>query len=258
MRAAKREVLMSDTARCDRPRSRAAAGEQHFARYAIFYTPQPGTAFAAFGRSWFGRANDGVTLHAFSQAGLGGASFARLAPASGRYTGLHASIRAPFAPRAGIKSDAIKTRLGKFAGRRKPLPTGPLTLARAGRFLVLRPVEATPGLDWLAAQCVASFEDFTAPPSDTERKEHTNLNLSDHQRLLLESYGDPHVMSEYRFSITLTGPLDSAHLDRVMQALWPVLEEVCASGVTVDALSLFGECPGRVPMRLIGRYPFAG
>ena len=119
---------------------------------------------------------------------------------------------------------------------------------------MLRPVEATPSLDWLAAQCVAAFEDFAAPPSDTERAEHASPALSDYQRLLLESFGDPYVLSEYRFSITLTGPLDSAHLERVAQALWPVLEEICASGVAVDGLSLFGESGGRAPMRLIGRY----
>ena len=71
---------------------------------------------------------------------------------------------------------------------------------------------------------------------------------------MLESFGDPYVLSEYRFSITLTGPLDATHLERVAQALWPVLEEICASGVTVDGLSLFGESGGRSPMRLLGRY----
>jgi hypothetical protein len=36
-----------------------------------------------------------------------------------------------------------------------------------------------------------------------------------------------------------------------------VLEEICASGVSVDALSLFGDTGGRSPMRLIGRYRLA-
>jgi hypothetical protein len=43
----------------------------------------------------------------------------------------------------------------------------------------------------------------------------------------------------------------------VAQALWPVLEEICTSGVTVDGLSLFGDSGGRSPMRLIGRYRLA-
>jgi hypothetical protein len=128
-----------------------------------------------------------------------------------------------------------------------------LTLARAGRSLVLRPIEPRPALDWLAAQCLAAFDGF-ARPASVEREAHQNPHLNDHQRVLLKSFGDPHVLSEYRFHVTLTGPLDTAHLERVAQALWPVLEEICATGVTVDGLSLFGEASGRAPMRLIGRY----
>jgi Protein of unknown function (DUF1045) len=245
---------MLNCAHLDHELKGAAPSRSSYARYAIYYTPQPGTALAAFGRSWFGRANDGVTLQAFSDAGLSGTSFAKLAAAPGCYTGLHALFRAPFALREGFGPDALKTRLINFAARRKPVETGPLTLARAGRFLALRPVEAMPALDWLAAQCVAAFEDFAAPPGELERAEHAQSDLSDYQRLLLESFGDPHVLSEYRFSITLAGPLDAAHLERVAQALWPVLEEICAEGVTVDGLSLFGDASGRTPMRLIGRY----
>jgi hypothetical protein len=245
---------MLNCAHHENERKGAAACRPNFARYAIYFTPQPGTALAAFGRSWFGRANDGITLQAFSDAGLSGTSFAKITPAPGRYTGLYALFRAPFALRDGMGPEALKSRLITFATRRKPVDTGPLTLSRAGRFLVLRPVEATPALDWLAAQCVGAFEDFAALPSDTERMEHASPHLSDYQRLLLESFGDPFVLSEYRFAITLTGPLDAAHLERVAQALWPVLEEICASGVTVDGLSLFGDSGGRSPMRLVGRY----
>ena len=78
---------MLNCAHVDRQAKGAASPRSSFARYAIYYTPQPGTALAAFGRSWFGRANDGVTLQAFSDAGLSGTSFAKLAVAPGRYTG---------------------------------------------------------------------------------------------------------------------------------------------------------------------------
>jgi hypothetical protein len=245
---------MLDCARLEPQPKGAATSQTSFARYAIYYTPKPGSAFAAFGRSWFGRANDGATLQAFSDAGLAGPGFAKVPAVPGRYTGLHALFRAPFALRDGIGPEALKSRLISFAAGRKPVATGPLTLARAGRFLVLRPVEPAPALEWLAAQCVGAFEDFAAPASDDERAGYTTLPLSDYQRLLLASFGDPYVLSEYRFYITLTGPLDAAHLERVAQALWPVLEEICAAGVTVDGLSLFADAGGRSPMRLIGRY----
>jgi hypothetical protein len=225
-----------------------------FVRYAIYYTPQPGTPLASFGRSWFGRANDGATLQAFSAAGLASTSISKPLPSPSGYAGLHSVFKAPFALRDGIGLAALKARLISFTRRRKPVETGPLTLARSGRFLVLRPVEPRPALDWLAAQCLAAFDGFARPASSVEQEAHQNPQLNDHQRVLLKSFGDPHVLSEYRFHVTLTGPLDTAHLERVAQALWPVLEDICATGVAVDGLSLFGETRGRASMRLIGRY----
>src|SRR5262249_16813785 len=157
-------------AQLENDRKGVAICRSSLTRYAIFYTPQPGTALAAFGRSWFGRANDGATLQAFSDSGFAGAGFAKVPPVAGRYTGLHAQFKARFGLGDGVGIDGLKQRLISFAARRKPAETGPLTLAREGRFLVLRPVEPTPMLEWLAAQCVAAFEDFTAPPSAAERQ----------------------------------------------------------------------------------------
>ena len=139
------------------------AHQANFVRYAIYYTPLPGSPLAAFGRSWFGRANDGATLQAFSDAGLTGATAAKPLARSSRYSGLHAVFKAPFCLRDGMGPDALKARLISFAARRKRVETGPLTLARAGRYLVLRPIQPTPALDWLAAQCVAAFDSFAEP-----------------------------------------------------------------------------------------------
>lgn len=227
-------------------------------RYAIYYTPQPGSALSCFGRSWFGRANEGATLQAFSTAGLTGLADPKISPFPGRYSGLHAVVLAPFTARNDADVDEIRTRLINFAGRRKPIETGPLTLARSGRHLVLRPIEPRPALDWLAAQSINAFESFAAK-RDEAREAHPHL--SPYQRLLMKSFGHPNVMSEYRFTITLTGPLETTHLERVSQALWPLLEDVCTSGVNVDSLSLFGGSGGEGgggPMRLIGRHKLAG
>ncbi len=249
---------MLNCAHLEPQRTGAQSNRQNFARYAIYFTPQPGTALASFGRSWFGRANDGVTLQAFSDAGLSSTGFARLPGLPGRYAGLHARLKAPFALRDDVSDEDLKARLISFASRRKPVETGPLTLARVGRYLALRPVEPKQELDWLAAQCINTFDDFAAPVGVAEWDEHASPHLTDYQRLLLQSFGHPHVLSEYRFAIKLAGPLALSHLERVQQALWPVLEDICADGVTVDGLSLFGDAGGRAPMRLIARYRLGG
>ncbi len=230
----------------------------NFTRYAILFTPRPGTALAAFGRSWFGRSGGASTLHAFSGLGVSGLGATKLAASRGRYNGLHVTFKAPFALRHGMGPEALQTRLQSFANSRKPVSTGPLTLARDGRFLVLRPAAPNQNLDWLAVQCVNAFDGFAAQLSPDERNERLAPHLSLYQRVLLESFGDPHVLSEFRFSVNLTGPLEPAQIERVAEALWPVLETICAEGITVDALSLLGDPGGRAPLRPISRHALAG
>ena len=105
---------MLNCAHLESERKGVVASRPSFARYAIYFTPQPGTALASFGRSWFGRANDGATLQAFSDAGFAGTGFAKVAAVPGRYTGLHALFKAPFVLREGIALDALKSRLDQL------------------------------------------------------------------------------------------------------------------------------------------------
>ena len=232
-----------------------AARDAGFARYAISYTPAPGTELAAFGRSWFGRVNDGATLEAFSASGLTGA--AAPSTSAGRYTGLHALFGAPFALREDIPCDALRTRLMTFTAHRKPVNTGPLALASSSGYLTLRPVEPAPALDWLATQCVRAIEDLALAPEDEEMGE--DLHPGHHQPPSPGPFGQPHAeRAQHRFSIVLAGPLPAAHLERVSQALWPVLDRICDAGVTVDGVSLLGDAGGRAPLRLIGRYGLRG
>ncbi len=246
---------MPNYAHRDRQQEDAASSRPHFARYAVFYTPKPGTALAAFGRSWFGRANDGVTLQAFSDAGLNGTSFARLASAPGRYTGLHALIRSPFTPREGIGLDAIKTRLINFARRRKPLATGPLTLSRAGRFLVLRPVEATPGARMARRPMRRLFRGFR---SVAERHRTRGARQSQSERLSAPAPGElrrPPCAERVSLLDHADRPLghrasrtsDASALARARRDLRLGRHRRCS-------LAVRRQRGGRAPTRLIGRY----
>ena len=240
-----------------------AAAPTHFS---ICYTPRPGSALAQFGRSWFGRANDGATLQAFSASSVGGHARESITPTPGRYFGLHAAFTAPAPLRAGARLDEVRTHLQRFTSRRKPIETGPLKLTRLRRSLVLQPAEPRPELDWLALQCFNAFDSYAAM---TETAEEELPHLSRYQRLLLKSFGQPNVMSEYRFSLKLTGPLDETHLGRVTVALRPLVADLCTDGVCVDGLSLIGSTPEPAigqpsgqnpgtPVRLLGRYALAG
>ncbi|MFD0986821.1 DUF1045 domain-containing protein [Methyloligella solikamskensis] len=231
---------------------------QACARYGISFTPKPNTALAAFSRSWFGYAGGGSTLHAFSGAGLSTHGGAKVPAMPGSYPGLHAMLKAPFALRPGKGPDALRSRLKSFAKRRKPVATGPLTLTREGRYLVLRAEQVDPALDWLAAQCVSGFDGFADDRQPVQPNERDVRTLNPYQRLLLESFGDANVMSEFRFCLRLTGPMEPAQIEQVAEALAPVLEHICSEGIEIDALSLLGDPGGRSPLRLLKRYPLGG
>lgn len=238
--------------------TRHLSSQPSHTRFAIYFTPRPGSALATFGRSWFGRANDGATLRAFSTGVPNMLSGTTSSPFPERYLGLHAPFVLPCPLREGATLEKVRTRLANFAGRRRKVETGPLALTRAGRSLVLRPAEPRPEMSWLALQCFNAFESFAAK---TVRPETAHPHLNPHQRLLLKSFGQPNVMSEYRFSIRLTGPLDPAHIDRVSEALAPLVAGVCAEGVHVDGLSLIADGgieDEATPLRLVGRYTLAG
>ena len=254
---------MRNVAQCNRQHEAELVSIQTgFTQFALCYTPRPGSALAAFGRLWFGRSNDGTTHRAFSAPDLGRVAPGEITPTPDRYLRLHAPFFSPLRLRADARIEDVKARLTSFAAHRKPIETGPLTLMRVRRSLVLRPAAPRPELNWLALQCFNAFDSFAAM-SDTGEDEHPHP--SRYQRLLLKSFGQPNVKSEYRFSMRLAGPLDLRQLDCLSQALCPVVDGICAEGVCLDGLSLVsittaaknGQNPG-TSTRLLGRYTLAG
>ncbi|MEM8573179.1 MAG: DUF1045 domain-containing protein [Pseudomonadota bacterium] len=231
--------------------------------FSICYTPRPGSALAQFSRSWFGRASDGTALQALSASGIGNDAPSGISRTPGRYFGLHAPFFASSPLQTDMRLEEIRTHLESFAAHRKPIETGPLKLVRARRSLVLQPTLPRPELNWLALQCFNAFDSYAATAAIVD-DEHRHL--SPHQRLLLKSFGQPNVMSEYRFFLKLTGSLDDTQLERVAGALRPLIEPFCTEGICVDGLSLIGsafekvcdEASARSPLRLLGRFALAG
>jgi hypothetical protein len=228
------------------PAPTRAGATDSFVRYAIGYAPRADSPLGQFGRAWFD-----------NETGTGQSRLARLAAAPNRDR-LYANLLPPFALRAGMVPGALKTRLQSFAGRRKPLQTGPLALLAFRGALGLAPSARTPSLDWVAAQCFAAFDCFRAPADEIDRNRWRQEPLTDHQRLLLEIWGSPFVLGEYRFHMLLTEPLDTPRQKKVAQAIWPLLEEVCIQGIEIEALTLFGDPGHGRPLKLLHRYPLDG
>ncbi|MCJ8140778.1 DUF1045 domain-containing protein [Falsirhodobacter halotolerans] len=210
-------------------------------RYAIYYVPPPGP-FARWGAEWLGwDAEAGCRLsHPLSTDAL-------VAPA--RKYGFHATLKAPF--RLVGPPEDLEAAVNDLAHRLSPVFPGALGLARLGTFLALVPQGDTRALNDLAGQVVAFLDPFRAPLTEAEIAHRKPERLTPKQRLLLDRWGYPKVMEEFRFHMTLTGPCDLAP-----EALAPHLEPVLPDPFTVDSLCLMGEGEDGM-FRLIRRYPLS-
>jgi hypothetical protein len=66
-------------------------------------------------------------------------------------------------------------------------------------------------------------------------------------------------MDEFRFHLTLTGPIaDAAERTRVVDLLAPLVAPLLEQAVPVRELCLFHQLDRAAPLRLAARFPFGG
>jgi hypothetical protein len=80
-----------------------------------------------------------------------------------------------------------------------------------------------------------------APLSQADIERRNPAKLSDQQRAYLERWGYPYVMDEFRFHLTLTGPVDDADSSRVEEAINTHFEAFLDKPLPIETLGLFAE-----------------
>ena len=74
---------------------------------------------------------------------------------------------------------------------------------------------------------------------------------------MLEHWGYPYVMEEFRFHITLTEPLpDDRERNEVMAALREFAAPVLGRPIPLLQMCVFRETDPAVPMSILARFPF--
>jgi putative phosphonate metabolism protein len=229
-------------------------------RLALYFTPAEGSAWWRFGANWLGR--DPATGAAVPQPvvpGVAGDEFRSLTATPRRY-GFHATVKAPFALRAGATRKALATAVERFCADRVAFRVPRLTVARLDDFLALVPVARESRVNDLAADCVREFELFRAPLDAAELERRRRGGLSPRQDRYLEEFGYPFVLSEFRFHLTLTGPLNSAapqHVAGVRAAAEHAIAALADEPLPFDALALFEQSEREAPFHLVARFPFS-
>ena len=216
------------------------------ARYALYFTPAPGSALAALGDAILGAgpAPGPDVLRAILAAHT----------AAPRVYGFHATLKAPMRLAPGVAEADLLAAAEALAGHRSPLPVGPLRVTALGDFLALVPEAPPPALGLLAAECVAALDPLRAALTEAERARRRPERLDPRGRALLERWGYPHVFEAFRFHMTLTGRLDPADRSTAL----PLLAEAAAAlpDLVIDAVSVVVQ-DGGAPFRLLRRLPFS-
>lgn len=224
-------------------------------RYAVYFAPRPG-AFATLAAAWLGRdAADGRALPQPELPGLP-APAADLTAEPRRY-GFHGTLRAPFRPAPGVTPDDIAGALADLAARLPPATCDGLRLENLHGFLALTPEGDDAALQALAARVVTATDplrDALTPAEIARRRPET---LTARQRALLDRWGYPFVMEEFRFHLTLTGRLSPDQTAPVMAALGAHFAPVLPRPFAIEDLCLFGETADG-SFRLLHRYALTG
>lgn len=227
-----------------------------YERYAIYFAPEKDTPLYQFGRTWFGQDIDNNTCDIERRCyGLGDETVRRLTLVPSRY-GFHATLKAPFYLADAKSPHLLQQEIRNFAARQRPFKLHNLTLAEYDGQLVLALADKNEELDKLARACVANFDEFRAPLTKQERDRRNQKFLTERQHNLFEQWGYPYTFEEYRFHITLTGPITNKEITQLLPVLAPALKDVSMEPVTVKSICLFGDPGDNRRFKLIERFPF--
>lgn len=226
-------------------------------RFAIYFTPPRGEPLERFGAAAL--AYDAYTGDAVARAGLPGIDDEALdaVTAEPRHYGFHATLKAPFRLRQGCTPAALADAVRGLAASQAAVAVGRLEPVLLGSFVALVPAVPPRRLDLLAAECVTSLDGFRAALDDAERQRRKRAGLTPRQSALLERWGYPYVFEEFRFHMSLTGPLAPDERERWLRQLSSAFEAIGQPDIVVDALTLLRQEAGAA-FRVIERFPFSG
>lgn len=228
------------------------------ARYAIYFTPPPDSPLARFGASVLGYdCFERADVSHRSIDGLDPALLARATVDPRRY-GFHATLVAPFRLAPGISSDELATAFSTLAASRAPVMAGQLRVAAMDRFIVLVPAEPYPEIEALADACVAAFDRFRAPLTDADRARRVAAGLTARQTELLERWGYPYVLDEFRFHMTLAGPIANGGREAFTASLAKAFDGLARDHLELGAVSLMRQDDTASAFHVLARQRLTG
>ncbi|MBL7004053.1 MAG: DUF1045 domain-containing protein [Gammaproteobacteria bacterium] len=171
--------------------------------------------------------------------------------------GFHATLKPPFRLRSGTTQAELEEHLQDFTLTIPPFKCSALKINAIHNFIALTPSQTCNELNHLAAQCVLEFEYFRAPLNEAERQKRLSSSLTSRQLQLLNQYGYPYVLDEFRFHMTLSDRLPSNMINDAMLQLMVEFSPFLSSNLEVDHIYLCQQTKPSEPFYIVRSYPLA-
>ena len=204
----------------------------NFSRYAIYYIPD--LPLFQIGSDWLGW--NSIT----GQETLLSADHRRITDRPRKY-GFHATMKSPFALASHSTQGDLQDAFQAFCATVPPATGGTLKISRLGRFLAMTQDVQSNEVTELAASTVSHFDKFRAPQSDQDIEKRRQRRLTPEQDALMLRWGYPYVMQEFKFHMTLTGPLQNDEIDTIKHDANTRFQEFLGQPLKIASLALLGE-----------------
>jgi putative phosphonate metabolism protein len=209
-------------------------------RYAIYFVPAADSALYRFGSAMLGYdCYTGADLPRPPDLDIGDADWRTLTEEPRRY-GFHATLKAPFGLTPARREDELSDAVDAFARAPREIARIAPEVRLLSAFTAIVPRAPVAALDALAAACTTAFDQFRAPLSAQERARRNPSRLTERQVSSLDRWGYPYVFDDFRFHMTLTGPLPVERRDDVPARLRRSFAQVWGERpIAIDRIGLF-------------------
>ena len=226
-------------------------------RYAIYFAPAVGGALETFGAHILGvDASTGQEIQLFTGIVEQFPNWRLLVQQPARY-GFHATLKAPFELACRYGERDLLIDVEHATEKMKSVDLGVLRVARICRFAALVARQPSASLFEFAGDIVRRFDHFRSPSSEHDRERRNPQKLTERQRTYLDRWGYPFVFDEFRFHMTLTGPVPEQQLGVVRHLLETAFRTHVPqwdSSFSIDQICVFKQQDRDSRFRLIARY----
>lgn len=224
-------------------------------RYAIYFSPTADEPLSRAAATWLGR--DAFTGELYPRTAEHDLTVEELdeLTADPRRYGFHATLKAPFHLADGESEADLLAALAAFAEETAPFDIPSVAVEQIGPFFALVPQTPHQPLQQFAARVVESFEPFRAPLSETDIQRRKPDSLPPQKRENLMRWGYPYVFDEFRFHMTLTGPVPEARAPGMARLLGDRFADFVGRPLWIDGLALFVEPERGAPFLVHSRLP---